>query len=373
MQKKAVVITRHAVTNYGSLLQAIATQKIVEKYNYECKILNYIRRDEYLANSTFTVARNSKKWGKNILLFLIYCIIRYPENLFSNFKFSLMRKKYLNMTKMVSDTADLRNIKADLYITGSDQVWGKTLAGCYDLNYFLQFCETDSKKISISSSFGNTDFDSIGDNIVELLSDYDYLTVREKEPINWLKSKKLYADQLIDPTLMFNKKEWFDILKIDESKIKEKNILLVFQIHDNKEFEKYTRDLAKNNGLRLVRVSSSFHQIFNGGRYIAIPSLEKFIYYLLCAKYIVTDSFHVTAFAINFNKTFATYLPKTGTESRITNLLEKLDLKYRIINSTNNSSMVLSSIQYDKVNERLNDERKKAYKILDNVFKAVQK
>ena len=41
-KKKVLVITRHAIANYGSLLQAIATQKVVEDLGYECKIIDYI-------------------------------------------------------------------------------------------------------------------------------------------------------------------------------------------------------------------------------------------------------------------------------------------------------------------------------------------
>ena len=36
------VITRHAPTNYGSLLQAIATQRVIMNLGHECRIINYI-------------------------------------------------------------------------------------------------------------------------------------------------------------------------------------------------------------------------------------------------------------------------------------------------------------------------------------------
>lgn len=40
------VITRHAPTNYGSLLQAIATQRVIMNLGYECRIINYIPKCE---------------------------------------------------------------------------------------------------------------------------------------------------------------------------------------------------------------------------------------------------------------------------------------------------------------------------------------
>ncbi len=41
------VITRHAPFNYGSLLQSMATLKIVRRLGHKCCIIDYIRDDEY--------------------------------------------------------------------------------------------------------------------------------------------------------------------------------------------------------------------------------------------------------------------------------------------------------------------------------------
>ena len=48
--KKVAVITRHAVANYGSLLQAIATQRLIEQCGCSCEIIDYIREDETYRN-----------------------------------------------------------------------------------------------------------------------------------------------------------------------------------------------------------------------------------------------------------------------------------------------------------------------------------
>ena len=43
---KIKVITRHAPSNYGSLLQSIATVKVMEGMGHECEIIDYQRPDE---------------------------------------------------------------------------------------------------------------------------------------------------------------------------------------------------------------------------------------------------------------------------------------------------------------------------------------
>ena len=40
---KISIITRHAPSNYGSLLQAIATQKAISKLGHQAEIADYIR------------------------------------------------------------------------------------------------------------------------------------------------------------------------------------------------------------------------------------------------------------------------------------------------------------------------------------------
>ena len=92
-KQKVLVITRHAIANYGSLLQAVATQKAVENLGFECKIIDYIRKDEYHANSTVTIAKTKKRIRKNPVLFILYCIIRFPENVIINRKFEKIDRK----------------------------------------------------------------------------------------------------------------------------------------------------------------------------------------------------------------------------------------------------------------------------------------
>ena len=61
------VITLHAVQNYGSVLQALATQKLLEKHGCEVKIINYIREDVRYKN--ILQARSNGNIIKKIVLY----------------------------------------------------------------------------------------------------------------------------------------------------------------------------------------------------------------------------------------------------------------------------------------------------------------
>ena len=76
---KVAVITRHAITNYGSLLQAIATQEIVKQLGNECEIIDYIRKDESFWKSERTLIKKKTEWNNSPLKKLIYLALRSPE------------------------------------------------------------------------------------------------------------------------------------------------------------------------------------------------------------------------------------------------------------------------------------------------------
>ena len=62
---KVSVITRHAIANYGSLLQAFATQKVLESLGHECEIVDYIREDESYKQHEKTLLKQKKEWNNN--------------------------------------------------------------------------------------------------------------------------------------------------------------------------------------------------------------------------------------------------------------------------------------------------------------------
>ena len=52
------VITRHAPSNYGSLLQSIATITTLERLGHKCEIIDYIRDDEHGLSAVKTNLNN---------------------------------------------------------------------------------------------------------------------------------------------------------------------------------------------------------------------------------------------------------------------------------------------------------------------------
>lgn len=360
------VITRHAVSNYGSLLQAIATLIVLERLGYETEIIDYIRNDERGLNGILTWLRGKKGWNDNLAKKLIYILLRYPEEKAAEIQFKKMRTKYLKLTKRCCNKDDLKKLDADIFMTGSDQVWGLTLNDTYDDSYFLAFVERH-KKLAYAASFGRTDFSNkIINEYKKLLSTYSGISVREDSAINMLKSWNIpCAGQVLDPTLMLTDEYWN---KLANKKINKKYVL-VYQIHNGKKLNYYAKRFSKHVGLPLIRVSPYLHQIVRGGKLCWLPDISSFLSYIKNCSYLITDSFHGTAFALNFNKQFIEVLEDETAGIRNQSILRLTHLEDRIVTNLNDYTICNNYIDYAPVNMILDKERERSLNILKSILK----
>lgn len=366
------VITRHGPSNYGSLLQSIATVKKIEELGHQCEIIDYQRADERGLNGVLTQLKAKDGFG-NPLKKLAYIAIRYPIEKFAQVRFDKMRKKYVKMTSRCSSHVDLKKISADAFITGSDQVWGPMMNGVYDSAYFLQFVGKDSRKLAYAASFGKTKFDE--STVVaykKMLGEYDKIAVREKSAVSLLEEWRLdnCLGQVLDPTLLLDSKTWKDLLvsKDDSRKYANKNYILVYQIHNDPKLSDYAKRIARQSEMELLRVNPYLHQKYRGGKFICCPDLGEFLALIDNASCIITDSFHGTCFSINFGKQFIEILPNNATGTRNQSILELTGLSNRILRDFNDYSLIDQMIDYDEVHHILEVERKKSVDVMKSLL-----
>lgn len=358
---RVAVITRHAITNYGSLLQAYATQKVIESFGHSCEIIDYIRKDESYMEHEKTLLKRKPNWYNNLLKRYLYLILRQPESIVAGRKFEAERKKLLKLTRLYDSKESLENNPpvADVYVTGSDQVWGPIENGEYDDSYCLSF--TNMKKTSYAASFGRIDMNQeLEVYLKRWLQKYSYLAVRETSAVELLKKIGLSSNQVLDPTLLLDSFFWSSLTK----PIKEEEYVLVYQLHNDKRLGEYAEQVAKKKRLPLIRLSASFHQITRPGRFVYCPSIGEFLSYIKNAQYMITDSFHGTAFAINFNTQFIEVLPNNKTGTRNESILKLTGLSNRI--AKNYDICICDDvIDYSYANAILKEERAKSL----NIFK----
>ena len=100
-----------------------------------------------------------------------------------------------------------------------------------------------------------------------------------------------------------------------------------------------TKKLREKTGLKVVNIKPSKKQvILHQGKNLAFAGPSEFLECYKNASYVVTNSFHGTAFALNFSIPFFTSaLPVSmagEVNSRLTDICDLFDVSHRFIDST---------------------------------------
>lgn len=365
MEKKIKidVITLHAVQNYGSVLQALATQEILKQHGCDVTIIDYIREDVRYKNLV-------KKWsGGNPIkaLAIIPTILRWKK-VFQSFS-----EQYLNLSENTYTSEDdfaSYPLDADAYCTGSDQVWNSKWNNGILPCLYLSFVPDDKYKFSFSASFGQSRLSSDEINKTKsYLEQYNRISVRESE------AKVILDDQyniqnsvhLVDPTLCVSGNFW---RKYETPRKIKDDYILIYNLNRSKKFDRYAVELSKQTGLKLVRFCTRYDQFYRPGKSILVPTVFDFISLIDNAKYVLTDSFHATAFSLNLHTEPICVYPKEFG-GRLESILQQTNQLQRHITNYSDFDIVNRPVDFDYVDEILERERNKANRFLTEVVKEV--
>lgn len=361
------VITRHAVSNYGSILQAFALQTVLERMGHDVELVDYIRKDEEPIHLERTMLATKPSWNNKPWRQFLYLLLRTPESMIAGRHFECERRRLLKTSRRYASEESLFTAppRADVYMVGSDQVWGPVGPGVYDNAYLLSYAPENSVRLSYASSFGTAKMPrSRALEMTKELRKFKKVLVREDTAVEFLEDWGVRSDQVLDPTLLLDRSSWLDL----SGEVLNQNYILVYQIHSNPLVGSFAESVARSMGLPLIRISASLHQAVRRGSFRYLPSVNQFISYISNATLLVTDSFHGTAFAINQNTPFVEVLPTNGTSSRNTSILKLLGLSDRIVHSIDNVDVALKCIDFESVNSILELQRDRSISLLSEAL-----
>ena len=360
--KTVSIITLHYINNYGSVLQSLATQVFFENMGFKAEIVDIVRENYKFDALLESVRNNMKKRSKYVekSKCLQNLLIYFWKKQYAREKclFDAFRNQHLHLTKNYMNEQELLKCPplADVYCTGSDQVWNWQYNDGLLSEYFLSYAPDDKLKIAYSASFGRTELtEDECKNIYPLLKKYKIITVRETSALTLLENMGISnARFVLDPTLMISKEEWHSLIPL-HNLVKQEYVLL-YQLNRNKQMEEFSKDLAKKHNVKLITISQSAKAFLYGGKVKRYPSVNEFLSLINFAKFVVTDSFHGTAFSINFEKQlFVFYPPKYST--RLSSILNYLDIGCRAIENNKNDAFSMAPIDYSLVTSKLNEAR----------------
>lgn len=343
---KAGIITFHDTLNYGASLQCYALQKKLNSMGIDTEVIDYKCPWFLKRYSPFYIQEKT-------LAKVLYMIAAMPMNIIKQKKKREFHKYYLKLSRSYHrENIKKANEVYDLFITGSDQVWNWKLTD-FDTTFFLDFVNKDKKKCSYAASFGfNRVDEDKKERYTELLGGYEAISVREQnavELVNDIIGEE--ATLVSDPVFLLKKEDWASIA----GKVDVKDYILLYSINDTDAY-KYALKLAEKTGKKLVYLSAPIKRI---GNFIAKRNIGPidFLGWFLNADYIVTDSFHGTAFSILFEKQFVSLLARQthNGNSRLNNLLSILGLEERIVDKELSLDTIGEKIPYEFVNSKLKD------------------
>lgn len=372
---KIGILTFHFAHNYGAMLQAYALTLYLNHKGYNAEIIDYRLPSLYCVNHErfnfiglykFYSLRHKKLYA------IIKTILKYPLHRIRPkiwFRFENFLNDTLTKSNRIYNISDIS--KYDIYIFGSDQIWNGDITCGLQPIYFGYGLPTDTIKVAYAASNGN---DYISpyylEDFIAYIKNLDGISVREKGLAKFLSKYDIQASVTLDPSLLLNKDDWSE-LAINN---KERDYILVYSFNEPDNFYQILDFLAIKFNRKVIfigyeknkRLNQRYEQITNCGP-------KEFLGYIKNASFIITNSFHGTAFSVLFEKQFISVCPKTGKE-RIISLLNLLGLNHLNINDIESAQKAIaSSIDYSQVNERLKIERESANKFLTKYLNRVHK
>lgn len=389
--KKIGLVICYFHENYGSMLQAYATQHIFDRmgaaneavycrdphmYMTMPKLQYYFHK---LTNKDLLLDKIKRSRGK--LFHKIFKTDFYANQNIRSAKFQefsgrafRVSKEYHNREELIRDA---ENYAA--FVVGSDQLWSP--ANIDNDFYTLTFVPEGIPKIAYATSFGTAVIPSYQHKKARaFLERLDYISVREvsgKKLVKELSGRD--AQVVIDPTLMLNRQDWQKFRK--KAPIGEDRYIFCYFLGNNRSNREFALRLKEKTGYRIVALVHMDEFVREDEDFADLTPYdvgpEEFVDLVSRAEYVCTDSFHGTVFSIIFGRRFFTFnrfsqSSTISTNTRIDSLLAMLSLEdRRKTGSEDISECMAQKIDFDRAYEKLEQKQKEAEDYLKRALRCI--
>lgn len=349
---KIKTITCHDCYNFGASLQAFALQHYLEGLGHEVEIINY--KPEYLSRHFKFDAIDNPIYNRPVVKQL-YLLAKLPKRLLSLSRkkaYDRFTSKYLHLTHRYNSYQELKTDApdADVYIAGSDQIWNTLFPNGRDAAFYLDFGKLEVRRISYAASFATK----------EIVPDYrafirtelgklNFISIREKISLPLLKSLgRTDGVAVCDPVFLLSKDDWTR-LAMDSTINVEEKFLLVYLTDKSAEIKRIALEIHKLTGWKIYCIGS-FREKWTHRNFVNVGPLD-FVKLISKAQYVVSNSFHATAFSLIFERNFCVVNRKEGINERMKSILEDVGLGHRL--SSSYSKEMLTDIDYSEVCKKI--------------------
>lgn len=353
---KVGILTWYQAKNHGAVLQTYASCCVLRELGVEPVVLNYSwNLDGANKNSILNVLKK---------ISLSKLIWKYKERKFFREKENIFGEAVKELLPLGDYYYNENNLDA-IYI-GSDMVFDITQG--YN-PYMYGYGVSANYIFSYAACFGYTTIEKLEshphkDVIVESLKSLKSIGYRDKNTRDICAYCGVESSLVenVDPALMYNFKR--EIVEWDTGKWSKRNYILIYSYASNMNAQEEVfaiREIAFEENLEVI--SCGYFHDWCDESICADP--REFVEMIKHARYVITDTFHGTIFALNLHKKFASIIRGNGFKLRY--LLESCGFEKSIVHNLKNLKMVLHTDKdYDSFEKWRNIESDKSRLFIEN-------
>lgn len=371
------LLTPYAVNNYGTKLQAFAVQTLFSQYD-DVEILRFVpdiadrvgmKINNILHPTSSFADVIPDQTGKKI----DETLAEKRRNAISSFD------NQLKFAPVVKGKSHLRALSKqyNAVVCGSDQIWNPINLLMHI--YMLEFVPHSVRRIACAPSFG---VDRLPDNLVGIykkrIKNIEFLSVREESGCKIAeKLGRPDAFQSLDPTLIVDMSRWEAFAKKSKYNYSEPYVFCYFL-----GIREIGRQLASRireaTGYKIINLPHFKTYVRCDEDFADIDLYDvdpiDFVSLIANAEYVVTDSFHGTAFSSIFQKNF--YCVErheaaltASTNDRLVSYLNLLGLGNRMITNMGQTKDGFTSVNWENPHEVLENKKVECRAFIENALK----
>ena len=368
---KVGLITYHSAYNFGSVMQAYATQEVLRSIAGNCEVINYRTAEQKRVYAIFKWEKGAKfikSLVKNILI-----IPTYRNRVERAKKYEIIIEKLFDLSKEVIEPQDVYSMwgKYDLIVSGSDQIWNKhsneleNVSWDYMKPYLLSGYK--GKKVSYASSLTNMSDDEIA-YILPDIKTFNYISFREEKTAKKLRDEfGVENSSVLDPTFLLTKEEWVRKLSL---KHEESNDYILFYVLSRRSEIKHMMSVVKEIGKKTGKKVKMISPLATSSSGHGVEVLEEvdpidFMNLIYNASMVVTDSYHGTILSVNLGKDVYSVCKGFPSDFRKIDVLNRLGMSARIISNPEELlAKEYEPIDYMVVNDKIESLRSESLNYL---------
>ena len=386
---KTAIVSCYFQPNYGSMLQALATQMALDELGYDneticidglnreirtAKIRYFARAsltsDILLSKAGMAMARMRRKLSRGTYTQMMQARLQ---------AFSEFQTGHFRMSESYGSRAELTQACAEKYsavLVGSDQLWlPANIAADY---YTLSFVPDSVNTIAYATSFGQSQLPRASERAaMKFLSCIRHIGVREKSGqkiVAKLTGRRVPV--VADPTLLFDGREWMRVQQ--EAPLFEGEYIFCYFLGNNPRHREFASRLSAETGCRIVALQHVDEYVRSDEDYAdetpwAVGPGD-FLNLIRNAQWVLTDSYHCTAFSMQYERKFFTFRryhrkTKQSTNSRLDTLLAQCGVTERLLSGEEEISACTGlEIDFADVHSRIARLREYSWKYLTDAL-----